>query len=244
VDDDEECDDGIANSNALPDRCRTDCTLPSCGDGVIDVGDGEQCEPPGTIACDSSCHFRLILDPPAAPFLPLASGTNVAPAAVERGQGLAVCQRTLLRTGRRLFDRSQRAVSGCVAGLASCATVLDGSAACGADAVAACTDAARDRGSLVADAVTDALRACAGVPVGSLLAPGTGLGFAGMDTCPLAGDAAPRAADVIACAYRAVECAGEATVARIMPSAYGLLDGAALDPDTAFPCVTDPFATP
>lgn len=32
----EECDDGAANSDTLPDACRTDCTAARCGDGVID----------------------------------------------------------------------------------------------------------------------------------------------------------------------------------------------------------------
>jgi hypothetical protein len=62
-----------------------------------------------------------------------------------------------------------------------------------------------------------------------------------MSSCPLPGDGAPNAGDVIACAYGAVECAGESAVARIMPSAYELLDGAALDPDNAFPCVIDSY---
>jgi len=38
----EECDDGLANSDVLPDACRTDCTLPGCGDGVTDAG--EECD--------------------------------------------------------------------------------------------------------------------------------------------------------------------------------------------------------
>ncbi|TFH23136.1 MAG: hypothetical protein E4H03_06880, partial [Myxococcales bacterium] len=38
----EECDDAGANSDTIPDACRTDCTLPTCGDGVTDTG--EQCD--------------------------------------------------------------------------------------------------------------------------------------------------------------------------------------------------------
>jgi len=37
LDGSEECDDGPANSDVTPDACRTDCTLPSCGDGVCDT---------------------------------------------------------------------------------------------------------------------------------------------------------------------------------------------------------------
>ena len=36
----EECDQGESNSDTEPDACRTDCTLPSCGDGVVDTGEG------------------------------------------------------------------------------------------------------------------------------------------------------------------------------------------------------------
>lgn len=42
VDGDEECDDGIDNSDILPDACRTDCTQAHCGDGVKDSG--EECD--------------------------------------------------------------------------------------------------------------------------------------------------------------------------------------------------------
>ena len=35
----EECDDGAANSDTLPDACRTDCTQARCGDGVTDAGE-------------------------------------------------------------------------------------------------------------------------------------------------------------------------------------------------------------
>jgi cysteine-rich repeat protein len=38
----EECDSGTANSDIVPNTCRTTCNNPSCGDGVIDRG--EQCD--------------------------------------------------------------------------------------------------------------------------------------------------------------------------------------------------------
>lgn len=45
----EECDDGAKNSDTAPGACRTDCTLPKCNDGVVDVrkadaGFDEQCD--------------------------------------------------------------------------------------------------------------------------------------------------------------------------------------------------------
>eukprot|EP01098_Paradermamoeba_levis_P006207 TRINITY_DN2582_c0_g1_i1.p1 TRINITY_DN2582_c0_g1~~TRINITY_DN2582_c0_g1_i1.p1 ORF type:complete len:839 (-),score=304.57 TRINITY_DN2582_c0_g1_i1:204-2720(-) len=50
---DEECDDPAGNSNDQPNRCRTNCKLPSCGDGVADCG--EQCD--GGQVCNQDCTF-------------------------------------------------------------------------------------------------------------------------------------------------------------------------------------------
>ncbi len=44
----EECDDGTANSDSAPGACRTDCTLPTCGDGVCDPD--ENC-----LSCAGDC---------------------------------------------------------------------------------------------------------------------------------------------------------------------------------------------
>jgi cysteine-rich repeat protein len=56
LDGDEACDSGPANSDTEPNACRTDCTLPSCGDGVED--DGEDCDDgngvPGD-GCSANC---------------------------------------------------------------------------------------------------------------------------------------------------------------------------------------------
>ena len=46
----EECDAGDLNSDAMPDACREDCTLPRCGDGVADTG---ECD--GAAACAADC---------------------------------------------------------------------------------------------------------------------------------------------------------------------------------------------
>jgi MYXO-CTERM domain-containing protein len=39
---DEDCDDGVDNSDTEPDACRLDCQVAVCGDGVVDTG--EQCD--------------------------------------------------------------------------------------------------------------------------------------------------------------------------------------------------------
>lgn len=49
----EQCDDGVGNSDVLPDSCRTNCKDASCGDSVVDSG--ETCDPPNGITCDSNC---------------------------------------------------------------------------------------------------------------------------------------------------------------------------------------------
>jgi len=52
----EECDDGDDNSDTDPDACRTDCVLPSCGDGVTDSG--EECDDGNDVdndECSNGC---------------------------------------------------------------------------------------------------------------------------------------------------------------------------------------------
>lgn len=58
----EECDAGTANSDTVPDACRTDCRLPHCGDGVVDPGRGEECEDGNFTncdGCDADCHVEV-----------------------------------------------------------------------------------------------------------------------------------------------------------------------------------------
>ena len=50
----EECDDGLNNSDTVPDACRTNCMRAHCGDGVVDSG--ETCDVAGeTTVCDADC---------------------------------------------------------------------------------------------------------------------------------------------------------------------------------------------
>jgi cysteine-rich repeat protein len=55
----EACDDGEANGNT-PDACRATCTLPVCGDGVVDTG--EQCDDGNRVArdnCNNVCRLPV-----------------------------------------------------------------------------------------------------------------------------------------------------------------------------------------
>lgn len=54
----ESCDDGDTNNT---NACRNDCTY--CGDGELDIADGEQCDPPGSLGqCSATCHNECLYD--------------------------------------------------------------------------------------------------------------------------------------------------------------------------------------
>ncbi len=62
----EQCDWGTANSDVLPDHCRTDCELPHCGDGVLDPDAGEVCDFDAGhngqgLGCSGSCALRGVV---------------------------------------------------------------------------------------------------------------------------------------------------------------------------------------
>ena len=48
----EQCDDGAGNSDTTPDACRTNCALPTCGDGIADLAHGEECDDANGDYCD------------------------------------------------------------------------------------------------------------------------------------------------------------------------------------------------
>ena len=52
----EECDDGEANADA-PDKCRTTCAKPACGDQIIDSG--EACDDGNTVATDACVACKI-----------------------------------------------------------------------------------------------------------------------------------------------------------------------------------------
>ena len=54
LDDGEECDDGIFNSNTTMDACRRDCRSPRCGDGAVDSG--EICDEGALNGSDNACR--------------------------------------------------------------------------------------------------------------------------------------------------------------------------------------------
>ena len=53
----EDCDEAVANSDTPNAPCRTDCSLPRCGDGVVDDQLGEICD--GGPACFPDCNPLL-----------------------------------------------------------------------------------------------------------------------------------------------------------------------------------------
>ncbi len=58
VDAGEECDDGAANSDNTPNACRTNCRLPSCGDGILDSQYGEECDDGTSNSSDPNAACR------------------------------------------------------------------------------------------------------------------------------------------------------------------------------------------
>ncbi|MFH2005871.1 MAG: DUF4215 domain-containing protein [bacterium] len=57
VEGEEECDNGTANNDVLPDACRLSCVLPRCGDMVVDTG--EECDD-GNILAGDGCNAACI----------------------------------------------------------------------------------------------------------------------------------------------------------------------------------------
>lgn len=87
----EQCDDGTDNS-AAPSACRTNCTLPFCGDGIVDYN--EQCDPQSdNTACTETCEIRLAGagEPIEAGITPLPEGIKTpSPVRTPTGPGLVI----------------------------------------------------------------------------------------------------------------------------------------------------------
>lgn len=85
---DEECDGGAANSDSIPDACRTNCRAAFCGDGVVDSG--EDCDDMNANEedlCLASCQFN--------PAIPTVSQWGVAATALL----LLIAGTTIMRRG-------------------------------------------------------------------------------------------------------------------------------------------------
>jgi len=236
LDDGEECDDGAQNSDVLPDHCRTDCTSPTCGDGVVDVLAGEQCEPPSTLLCDDTCQLTLG---------GLRSGQRTVVDATP--EALAHCQAGLVTLGSTLFAAEQKMMDRCVLQIGKC--VLDVAAddpdgdrtdACLTRTETRCDAMIKHRDS-IATRFTEKVAASCGVPLDQLLAA-DGLAFAtAAADCPAEGDGPPTVRDVVGCVVAQTQCLADNATARTIPLAYTLL-GELYDPDSDFPCVTDPYS--
>lgn len=61
----ESCDNGAANSNAVPDACRLNCEFPVCGDSTTDPGNDETCDDgdfEDLDGCNASCGLEFCGD--------------------------------------------------------------------------------------------------------------------------------------------------------------------------------------
>lgn len=70
----EECDEGAENSDSAPNRCRTSCKIPTCGDGVLD--EAEACDD-GNLDPDDGCNPDCGVEPRPSCKQYLADGANV-----------------------------------------------------------------------------------------------------------------------------------------------------------------------
>ncbi|MCH7592870.1 MAG: IPTL-CTERM sorting domain-containing protein [Planctomycetes bacterium] len=89
IDAGEACDDGTSNSDTVPDGCRTDCSLPACGDNVKDSS--EQCDGEDLGDCPGSCADDCTCLPVEIPTV--------------SAWGLAAFTLLLLAAGRVYFGR-------------------------------------------------------------------------------------------------------------------------------------------
>ena len=237
VQDDEECDDGAANSDVLPDHCRTDCTAPTCGDGVVDAGHGEQCEPPGSLLCTARCRW-LIPVPGHAALAPAVRRDTVA------GDALGRCQAAIVRAGGAVFSASRRLVGGCALRAAACTLASPDQspdAACAAQVGAACSAVPYRVLARQAHTMRWLARRCASgdppapLPVAVLL---TELDFGALAAgCPVADPAQMTPAELFDCILAGARCTGEDVVAETVPRAMDFIDATDADAETLFPCL-------
>jgi len=80
---DEECDEGVANSDDPDAACRTDCTAQRCGDAIVDPGAGEECESNAQCGAGFTCRacgcftsFDFTVVPGPSDAAPVDDGQN------------------------------------------------------------------------------------------------------------------------------------------------------------------------
>ena len=78
----EQCDRGAANADTPNALCRTDCTLPRCGDAITDDLRGEQCDDGATLP-DDGCSAACFIEPPPTAVLIAGRGSPVTDCALE-----------------------------------------------------------------------------------------------------------------------------------------------------------------
>jgi len=129
----EECDDGNLDSG---DGCTSSCILEFCGDGLVNNGGIEACEPPGTALCTDACQARSAL---------CGDGYQTPPEQCEDGN---------------LLD-GDGCTSGCVLELCGDGVVNnDGAEACEPPGTASCTDSCAIRTPLCGDGFVTPLEQC------------------------------------------------------------------------------------
>ncbi len=127
----EVCDDGLENSDTLPDRCRTDCTNFRCGDGVADTGEecdgtdlrGITCEDLGMVGDSPSCSTSCTIEPGTC-VEPKADLTIVWEIYEQDGATLSTCENEDVETirfvisPRNTSEITEQGVVDCVEGQA------------------------------------------------------------------------------------------------------------------------------
>ncbi len=106
----EECDNGTANSNTVPDACRANCRVAACGDRVVDSA--EQCEPPSQGACDASCAVVTTTT--------VASTTTTVTSTTTTTTLPEPCGNGTLETGEECDDGNLISTDGCTDACTTC----------------------------------------------------------------------------------------------------------------------------
>src|SRR5207249_5457984 len=72
--------------------------LSECGDGIVDIDGGEECEPPGTVACDDRCQLVNGSPPTTTTTVTFATTTTMAPPPTTSSTTMTTTTTTLTTT--------------------------------------------------------------------------------------------------------------------------------------------------